>query len=297
MPPHSASEATFASRVAAEAALALTATLNGALDKVTEALADDDDTTMVHEVRKALKEYRALLRLVPGEEATVARKSASAIARTLSAARDRQAARDALDALAHAGLLPAADAERAKEVISRLPEPSETPADPRAQVQSYLDEARAALAGEVGAAARAADVVASLTKAYRRSRNDADWSHAEGLHDLRKHVVVHRYQMAFLADFSGTGGGRARKAQRLRDILGIYQDLEALKPLLADALGTSDEQLMSEVAAASRALQRRLLKEGRSRHMKLFQRKPKEFSTWLTDRIAKVQDAEAAPAA
>lgn len=290
--PQPAPPAAFASLVAEEAGTALAAALAAALDQVAEALAEADPVEMVHDVRKALKAYRALLRLVPGPEAEAARARASDAARGLSASRDRQAALDALEALADAGLLPPKDAKAAAAVIAAQPEAAEQATDQRVAIQDFLDHARASLADGLAAAARRADVVAGLSRAYRRARADPDWSRPEGLHALRKRVVAHRYQMDFFADFCGAGAKRARKAQRLRDILGIHQDLEALKPRLAGALGTAHEALMSEVAAAGRALQRRLVRQAKAGHARLFRAPAKAFAA----RLARRMEGTGAPA-
>ncbi len=258
---------------------ALVQALTAALDKVAEAIAEADPVEMVHDARKALKEYRALLRLIPDPAAKTARHTASATARTLSATRDRQAARDALAALRKADMITELGQAQALALIDAKPHPAADDADHRATLQAYLAAARADHEAHLNATATATDVVAGLRKAYAQARRTRDWSHPEGLHELRKRVVTHRYQMAFAADFSrgGKGEKRARRAQRLRDVLGLHQDLETLKQLLPAALGTADEAALSDVAAASRALQRRLVKQARASHMRLFRRRPSEF--------------------
>ncbi|GGF52086.1 hypothetical protein GCM10007301_09440 [Azorhizobium oxalatiphilum] len=278
---------TLAARIAADMGAALAEALTARLDQAAEALGADGPAEMVHEVRKALKDYRALLRLVPGPEAKAARRDAAATARQLSEARDRQAALDALEALSHAGLLDSGQAERAQQVLTEVPSAAAEPADHRREVTDFLERARTSLAGPVGAAARETDVAAGLAKGYRRARTKPDFSQAQTLHELRKAVVTHRYQMAFLADVAGAGRKRARKAQRLRDILGIHQDLEALRPILAEALGTHHEALMSDVAAASRTLQRRLVKAARAQHGDLFERPAKVFAARIARRMVK----------
>ncbi|WP_341989249.1 CHAD domain-containing protein [Azorhizobium sp. AG788] len=267
---------------------ALVETLTAALDKVADAATADDPVEMVHDARKALKEYRALLRLVPGDAAKTARHAAAATARTLSAARDRQAAREALEALEDADLIPAPHAAQAMAVIDALPHAAAEDADHRAVLLAFLATARADHADHLDTAARAADVVAGLRKAYAKAYAAKDWSRPESLHDLRKRVVTHRYQMAFAADISrgGKGGKRARSAQRLRDILGLYQDLEALKLILAAALGTAHEAVMSDIAAATRTFQRKLVKQAQARHAQLFRHRPRQFEDRLRRRFA-----------
>ncbi len=266
---------------------ALAEALAAALDEVAEAAADPDAVEMVHDARKALKAYRALLRLVPGEAAKAARQEAAATARAMSAARDRQAARDALAALVDAKLISAQDADQAAALIEVQPQTLDPAGDHSSQLLAFLARARAAQADHLAAAARAADVVAGLRKAYAKGYAAKDWTRPESLHDLRKRVVTHRYQMTFAAEISrgGKGEKRARNAQRLRDILGLYQDLEALKQVLATALGTQDEAVMSEIAAASRAFQRRLVKQAQARHARLFRHRPQQFAARIQQRL------------
>jgi CHAD domain-containing protein len=80
------------------------------------------------------------------------------------------------------------------------------------------------------------DVADQLARFYREARRrlPADWSAADGeeLHDLRKRVVIHRYQVdiieplwpRFVKMWSG-------EAQRLRDRLGKHQDMLVLASL------------------------------------------------------------------
>lgn len=266
---------------------ALVEALADVLDQVAEAAAEPDPVERVHDARKALKAYRALLRLVPGPVAKAARQAAAATARAMSAARDRQAARDALAALEDAEVIRARDADQARVLIEAQPQTDDPASDHGAQLLAFLARARAEQADHLAPAARAADVVAGLRKAYAKAYAATDWTRPESLHDLRKRVVTHRYQMAFAAQISrgGKGEKRARAAQRLRDILGLYQDFEALKQLLAGALGTQDEAVMSEITAASRSFQRRLAKQARARHARLFRHRPRHFADRMRKRL------------
>ncbi len=276
---------TLSARIAADLGQALAEALSDRLDAVAEAVGEGDPTEMVHDVRKALKDYRALLRLIPTAEAKAARTAASQIARTLSAARDLKAAQDALEALRDARLIGRAEATAAAGLLAaEIPPDAALPE--RDTVSAFLETARAALADGLAAAAREADVLAGIAKGYRRARKSPDWSLPVAIHELRKRVVIHRYQMSFIAAFAGTGAGRARKAQRLRDVLGLHQDIEALKPRLASALGTEHEALISDVAGAAREMQRRLIKEAKARHAALFQRPGRAFAARLSERIA-----------
>ena len=53
---------------------ALADALAATLETVAAAVADPDPEEMVHDARKAMKQYRALLRLIPGEDAKAERR-------------------------------------------------------------------------------------------------------------------------------------------------------------------------------------------------------------------------------
>lgn len=251
--------------------------LHRVLDTLRTAAADPDPVEMVHDARKAMKEYRALLRLVPGERARAARRQTAEVARALSGARDRAAAAEALDILEAGGLVIACDAGDARAVIgSDAPQPGETGGH-RAALGGFLVAAREALAGELGADAAAADVGAGLRKAYRKARRAA-MDTPEHLHETRKGVVTHRYQMSFLEGAFGRGGKRARKAQRLRDLLGAHQDIEILRPMLHAAAPPLAEGALERLDLAMNRAQKRLRKKARRAHGALFRRRPSRFA-------------------
>ena len=82
------------------------------------------------------------------------------------------------------------------------------------------------------------DITDSLTDTYRRARRmiPADWNEAtaEELHELRRRVIEHRYQMELVAPlWPRLGNAWVEEAQRLRDRLGRYQDLVVLAGLSA----------------------------------------------------------------
>ena len=254
----------------------LLAALEGVLETLKQAAADPDPVEMVHDARKAMKEYRALLRLVPGMRAQEARRHTAEVARGLSGARDRAAAAEALDILEAGGLLIACDAGDARTAVGTdTPEPGESGAH-RAALGGFLTEARAALAGDLGADAAATDVGEGLRRAYRKARRAA-LDTPEHLHEARKGVVVHRYQMSFLHTAFGRGGKRARKAQRLRDVLGAHQDIEILRPMLHAAEPLLSEGARERLDLAMARAQKRLRKKARRAHGALFRRRPGRF--------------------
>ncbi|MCG5234976.1 CHAD domain-containing protein [Xanthobacter oligotrophicus] len=261
---------------ASVAGQALVFALIDVLDTLKEAIEDPDPVEMVHDARKAMKELRALLRLVPGETASALRRQTAEVARALSGARDKAAAGEAIDVIEAAGLLIACDAADARAAIGPDAEPPEEAERHRADLTAFGAEVRAKLAGDFGAEVAAADVGAGLVKAYRQARR-AHFADPHLLHETRKRVVAHRYQMSFIASaFGGRGAKRARKAQRLRDILGAHQDIEILRPLLQAAPDLA-EGTRHRLDFAMGLAQKRLKKKARRRHKALFRLRPKAF--------------------
>lgn len=207
----------------------------GALDNQ-----EKNNAVAVHDYRKAMKRWRALLRLLQpflGDEGQHLRIEARDFARELAGARDAQAAIEALEELVE----------------------SDVPLSPRtiASIRGRLDEIRlGAEAATLTQAARArliialensanaidgwpvdqitfADLARELAKTYRRVRKDApeDWRAAEPevLHELRSRVVAHRYQMELVVPlWPKVWRVWVAEAQRLRDRLGSFQDLSVL---------------------------------------------------------------------
>ena len=198
------------------------------------------DAVAVHDYRKAMKRWRALLKLLEpslGDDGRRLRIEARDSARELAGARDAQAAIEALEDLIEA----------------------EAPLSPRtiASIRGRLDTIRlSAEAATLTQAVRARLIVAlentvtaidawplerltfaalarELTKTYRRVRKDApdDWRAAEPevLHELRRRAVAHRYQMELVVPlWPKFGRVWVAEAQRLRDRLGSFQDLSVL---------------------------------------------------------------------
>jgi CHAD domain-containing protein len=217
-----------------------------ARDTLTEARAvlDDQkrpDAAAVHDFRKAMKRWRALLRLLApflGEDAQHLRTQARDFARSLSGARDAQSALEALEDITedNASLSPRTilsirarlDAIRISAEADRL-----TPAV-RAQTIAALDLADAAVGAWPIGEVTFSDLAGELGRTYRRARDDApsaNWRHVEPdvLHELRGRVVAHRYQMELIEPLWPKFGKLwVAEAQRLRDWLGAYQDLSVL---------------------------------------------------------------------
>jgi CHAD domain-containing protein len=169
--------------------------------------------------------------------------------------------------------LPARSIAGLRRRLAQIRHAAETSLDAemRLRLTSALDRAERTVEGWSLHMLTFDEVAAQLARSYRGARRlvPADWAAAgaEELHELRKRVVVHRYQMdiveplwpRFVRMWTG-------EAQRLRDRLGKHQDaliLERLtgphQPLarwrsrLAPAIA---ERKASHVAAAARVAAR-----------------------------------------
>jgi CHAD domain-containing protein len=199
----------------------------------------------VHDFRKAMKRWRALLRLLEpflGEGGREQRLRARDLARELARPRDAQSALDGLeDALKHDKKF---SARSLQAIRGRLEEVRR-----RAEAAMLNKPMRGRMMAAIGTASRSVDrwaaekiefdeIADSLTKTYRRARRmiPEDWSTAtaEDLHELRRRVIEHRYQMELVTPlWPRVGKPWVEETQRLRNRLGRYQDLVVLAGLSA----------------------------------------------------------------
>jgi CHAD domain-containing protein len=222
---------------------ALKAVARDVVAEAREALGHDKaDATAVHDYRKAMKRWRALLRLLEpflGEEGRRLRTAARNYARELAGARDAQAAMEAVEDIAeHAqtALSPRSlKTIRAKlDELRKGAEAASVTQAMRARLIVALDEITPSIDSWTLDTVSFGDLAGELTKTYRRMRKDApreDWRSVapETLHDLRRRVVVHRYQMELVEPlWPKFGRVWVAEAQRLRDRLGAHQDLSML---------------------------------------------------------------------
>ncbi|HEY7229229.1 MAG TPA: CHAD domain-containing protein [Pseudolabrys sp.] len=241
----------------------------------------------VHEVRKALKRWRALLRLLArplGEQADQMRSEARELMRGIAGARDAQSALDALSDLRKADLpFSQASIETIRTRLIGMRDAAEAKAftkTMRERLSRYFDYATLSLERWPLKAIDFDTVTDGLTSTYRRARqllpdtwSDADPKH---LHDLRRRVVEHRHQMDLVEPlWPRLGKVWAEEAQRLRNRLGACQDLAVLTELTAP----------HEPLAPWRSRLAPLIMARRSAHLKtaqrlagrLFAEKPKAF--------------------
>jgi CHAD domain-containing protein len=202
------------------------------------------DAEAVHEVRKALKRWRALMRLLAlplAEQADTLRIEARSLMRLLSQARDGQSALDALADLGKAdtALSPVSLTtiqQRLGEI--KLSAESAFSRDTRNKIRRYVDSAMLSIDGWPLRQVEFSAVAEGLTVTYQRARRlvPENWieAEAEDLHDLRRRVVEHRHQMDLIEPlWPRLNEVWAQEAQRLRNRLGACQDLAVLTTLTA----------------------------------------------------------------
>jgi CHAD domain-containing protein len=241
----------------------------------------------VHEVRKALKRWRALLRLLGqplGEQADQMRSEARELMRGIAGARDAQSALDALLDLRKADLpLSPTSVETIRARLTERRDAAEAKAftkTMRDRLSRYFDYATLSLERWPLEAIDFDIVTDGLTATYRRARQllPDSWpdAEAEHLHDLRRRVVEHRHQMDLVEPlWPRLGKVWAEEAQRLRNRLGSCQDLAVLTEL------TAPHQLLapwrSRLAPLIAARRGAHLKTAQRVAGRLFAEKPKAF--------------------
>ena len=241
----------------------------------------------VHEVRKALKRWRALLRLLAsplGEQADQLRTEARELMRAVAGARDAQSALDALADLRKSDLpFSATSAETIRARLTELRDEAGATSFTkglRERISRYLDYATLSLERWPLKAIDFDTVTDGLISTYRRARQlvPDGWSEAEAehLHDLRRRVVEHRHQMDLVEPlWPRLGRVWAEEAQRLRNQLGSCQDLAVLTAFTAphEPLAPWRSRLTPMIEARREAH----LKSAARLAGRLFAEKPKAF--------------------
>jgi CHAD domain-containing protein len=240
----------------------------------------------VHQFRRAMKEWRALMRLLAPFiiDAERLRIEARDHARSLAHARDGQAALNAFDDLLKKGMaLSARSAATVRDRIEALrgsEEAAVLTSELRETILSWIDVAAAAVEAWPLDPFDFAAIAAQLAVCYRNARRylPADWSAAtaEELHAFRRRVVDHRYQMELIEPLWPRFGRMwTAEAERLRDRLGKCQDLAVLERLtgLHQPLAHWRSRLTPACAERRAALSHRAARIAR----RLFAERPKAF--------------------
>ena len=266
------------------------------------------DPEAVHDLRKALKRWRALLRLLAGpigEPAAQMRMEARELMRALSGARDAQSALDALADLKKSDLpFSATSAETIRLRLTEMRDSAEktsfTP-EMREKLARYLDYATLTLERwqlqTIGFDAVADGLLATYRRARQLLPDDRPSVEPEHQHDLRRRVVEHRHQMDLIEPlWPRLGRVWAEEAQRLRNQLGACQDLAVLAGFTAP----------HHSLAPWRSRLTPLIESRRAAHLKtaarlagrLFAEKPKAFrrrieALWTARRARKGHNGKA----
>jgi CHAD domain-containing protein len=245
------------------------------------------DAVAVHDYRKAMKRWRALLRLLQpfiGNDGQRLRHEARDLARELAGARDAQSALDALDDLGDAGptLTPGALAAIRRRV-GEVRQSAETMAlteAMRGRLRAAITVAELSAGGWLLSQVGFSEVARELAVTYARARDtipaDVEKASGDELHELRKRVVAHRYQMELVEPlWPRMGKLWIDEAQRLRDRLGAHHDLDTLTALVAphQPLARWRSRLLPLIAARHAAHAHAAGKLAR----RLFAERPKAF--------------------
>jgi CHAD domain-containing protein len=261
-----------------------------------------DSAGGVRDIRRAMKEIEALLRLAPRSEreaATKARLAARAVRQSLGEARD---AKVAVYTLRNLPTLPGGAVAR-RVLVRRLAQSADA-----AEAKGVDEAERMRLRANFAALSKMLAAMPSpggddflvrgLARSYHRARSLAAQALASGetaaLHEFRKRVVILRYQVGFAEPlWPRPMVALARELQRLRDRLGRVNDLAVLAALVeaeAGQVSALGRRAIEAGMAASRA--DALEKAGRLSAQVLAER-PAAFRRRLTAYF----EAEAAPPA
>ncbi len=258
------------------------------LDRARTAILDPERSNQdaVHDFRRAIKQWRALMRLLKPfiPDADRLRQEARDLARSLTRARDGQSALNAFDDLLKKGLVLSErttatirgriDAIRANQEQAVL-----TP-ELRDAIIAWLDATATAIEFWPLDPFDFSSIAGQLAGGYRAARRalPGDWTlaSAEDLHHLRQRVVDHRYQMELIEPLWPRHGRMwTEEAERLRDRLGRCQDLEILKGLTGphQPLARWRSRLTPACAERTTELSHRAARIA----LRLFAEKPKAF--------------------
>jgi CHAD domain-containing protein len=245
------------------------------------------EAVAVHDFRREMKRWRALLRLIEpylGEAGRQLRMQARELARALGGARDAQSALDALADLAKDGpALPErslASVRRRLEQIRQAAETVTVTADRRLHLAQTLNQADAAIERWSLHTLTYGDLAQRLARGYRAARRAMpdSWEQApaEVLHELRKATVTHRHQMEMVVPLWPRFGKMwIAETQRLRSRLGAHHDL-----LLLEQMTGPGQPLARWRSQLKPAIDRRRaahVRAARRLAERLFVEKPKAF--------------------
>ncbi|MGH6674164.1 MAG: CHAD domain-containing protein [Xanthobacteraceae bacterium] len=259
-------------------------TLAGARAAITDPECSSQEA--VHEFRRVVKEWRALMRLLAPFIGDADRWQIEARdhARSLAQARDGQAALNAFNDLIKSGIMvserTAATIRGRVEELRAGEEGAVLTPELRGSIIRWLDSAAAAVEQWPLDSFHFSAIAAQLSVGYRKARRrlPADWPRAtpEQLHAFRQRVVDHRYQMELVEPLWPRFARMwTEEAERVRNRLGKCQDLSVLERFAGphQPLAHWRSQLVPTCAERRAELSRRAARIAR----RLFAEKPKTF--------------------
>jgi CHAD domain-containing protein len=246
----------------------------------------------VHDVRRTLKEARAIARLFlhcVGEPARVTIAALAATRRQIGRARDLDVMAVRLERLAP----PPEVAEPLKAAIVSEREAAQrarrglSARAPRARLGAIKKRLEGWDLSEIGTSEIVAAVERTYRQAQRRGRRGFESDNPAALHAFRARVVDLRYQLALLAcAWPEALNAQAEALDELREALGDHHDLHVLSGFAAERGGLKPEA-MEALAARVAARQKKLRRRAKSEFDRLFAESPSAFAARLAAYLAR----------
>jgi CHAD domain-containing protein len=246
----------------------------------------------VHDVRKTLKEGRAIARLFlhcVGEPARVTIAALAATRRQTGRARDLDVMALRLKRLAPPpeifGPLTAA-IEREREAALRARRGLGARA-PRARLGAIVKRLEGWDLCAVGRDEIVAAVARTYRQALRRGRLGFDSDDPAALHAFRARVVDLRYQLALLAcAWPEALNAQAEGLDELREALGDHHDLDVLAKFAAER-GELKPEVLEALSVRMAAKQKKLRRRAKAEFDRLFAETPNAFAARLAAYLAR----------
>ena len=238
----------------------------------------------VHDVRKTLKEARAIARLFlhcVGEPARVTITTLAATRRQIGRARDLDVMAIRVQRLEP----PPEVSEPLMAAIAREREAAQrarrglSATAPRPRLNAIVRR----VAGWDLSAVGTGEIVAAVARTYRQARKRGrlafDGDDPVALHAFRARVVDLRYQLALLScAWPEALNAQAEALNELREALGDFNDLHVLGTFAAEH-GELPPQALEDLGARIESKQKRLRRRANVEFERLFAEKPNAFAT------------------
>jgi CHAD domain-containing protein len=245
-----------------------------------------DRAERVHDLRKTLKEARALARLFlgsVGEPARVTVEGLAVVRRRVGRTRDLDVMEQRLERLQPADEIakPVAQAIARERSRAERAHNGFGASASRAQLRAMARR----LEGWDLDSVRESDIVEAVARTYRQARRRgriAFETHDPcALHALRSRVVDLRYQLAALAPaWPAALTAQAEELNELRDSLGAFNDLSVLAKFASEH-GALPPEAMSALAQQLEAKQKKLKRRAKVEFDRLFAEAPNAFAARL----------------